>query len=70
MKQELQQKGVDQEIIATLLQNYELTEADNLKHLITKKQKISRYQDNDKLIPYLIRQGFSYNDIKRELSQD
>ena len=70
LQQELQQKGVDQEIIATLLQNYELTETDNLRYLINKKQRISRYQNEDKLIPYLIRQGFSYNDIKRELSQD
>ncbi len=70
LQQELQQKGVDQEIIATLLQNYESTEVDNLRYLINKKQKISRYQDEDKLIPYLVRQGFSYSEIKRELSID
>ena len=70
IQQELQQKGVDQEIIATLLQNYESTEIANLRYLIDKKQKISRYQDESKLIPYLVRQGFSYSEIKRELSID
>ena len=70
IQQELQQKGIDQEIIATLLQNYESTETDNLRYLIDKKRKISRYQDDAKLVPYLVRQGFSYSDIKRELSID
>lgn len=68
IQQELQQKGVDQEIIATLLQNYDSTEVDNLRYLINKKQKVGRYQDEAKLIPYLLRQGFSYSEIKRELS--
>jgi regulatory protein len=69
LQQELQQKGVDQEIIATLLQNYESTESNNLKHIIDKKRRIGRYSDVNKLIPYLLRQGFSYSDIKDELSE-
>lgn len=67
MQQELQAKGVDQEIIATVLQNEDIDERDNLKLLVEKKRKLSRYQDDAKLIPYLVRQGFTYSDVKAVL---
>ena len=40
-----------------------------LQRLIEKKQHLSRYQDQQKFIAYLARQGFSYDEIKRALSE-
>jgi regulatory protein len=64
LEQELRAKGVDQEVIATLLQNNNDQEVNNLKELIAKKRRLTRYQDETKLIQYLLRQGFNYDDIK------
>lgn len=66
--QELKMKGVAEHIIATVLHNTEETEKENLRELIAKKQRLSRYQDESKLIAYLLRQGFLYSDIKDALS--
>lgn len=68
LEQELMQKGVSQSIIATQLQNSDLNEKDNLLELVNKKRKLIRYQDDTKLITYLLRQGFNYDDIKGALS--
>ncbi len=70
LQQELQQKGVAQEIIATVLQNSDVNELDNLRALIVKKRRLSRYQDIAKLFPYLVRQGYSYSDVKDALGED
>lgn len=63
LQQELQAKSVDQDIIATVLQNLVTTDMDNLREIIIKKQRISRYKDPKKLILYLQRQGYKYSDI-------
>ena len=68
LEQELFAKGVDQQIIATLLQDSEETEKENLRLLIMKKRKLSRYQDEIKLKQYLLRQGFNYDDIREVLA--
>lgn len=67
LEQELMQKGVSQSIIATQLQNFNLNEKGNLLELVKKKRKLIRYQDDTKLIAYLLRQGFNYDDIKDAL---
>lgn len=67
LQQELMTKGVDQSIIAIILQNKDETEIDNLKELIAKKRRLTRYQDEHKLIAYLLRQGFRYDDIRSQL---
>lgn len=67
LKQELLAKGVTEEIIATVMQNSEDRERQNLEELVAKKQRLSRYQDPMKLAQYLMRQGFLYNDIKEVL---
>lgn len=64
LQQELQQKGVGAEIIATVLQKQNDNEVENLRELIKKKKRLPRYQDNLKLMQYLARQGFRYDDIK------
>lgn len=70
LEQELMVKGVDSKIIATTLQNQELNEIDNLKTIIDKKRKLVRFQDDKKLIPYLLRQGYNYDDIKEVLYEE
>ena len=67
MTQELLTKGVDSNTIATVLQNTEIDESQNLQQLIVKKRKLTKYQDDVKLTQYLLRQGYNYEDIKNEL---
>lgn len=40
-----------------------------LKQVIDKKRRQSKYQDSQKLMAYLARQGFSYDDIKAALQE-
>jgi regulatory protein len=58
-------KGVDRKIIDKVLNNSMRDETDDLKKVISKK--IGKYSDEKKLIQYLMRQGFRYNDIINEL---
>jgi regulatory protein len=67
LEQELRVKGISTDIIATELQNENVTDTDNLKELIHKKRRLTKYQDDTKLLQYLARQGFSYDDIKDAL---
>lgn len=68
MEQELRSKGVSSDIIATMLQSEDIDEQQNLKDLIVKKQRLSKYKDSIKLTQYLLRQGYNYEDIKNALS--
>lgn len=65
LQAELMQKGVKSEIISQFLDETERNDKDELKKIIEKKAK--RYPDRNKLIAYLARQGFSYDDIKSAL---
>lgn len=65
---ELKQKRVAGEIIDKILSENPADEVETLKNLIEKKRKTSRYQDEQKLIAYLARQGFNYGDIKEALN--
>ncbi len=66
---ELKQKGVSEELINDALGNSEYNEQAALKALIAKKLKLSRFaNDPQKLMMYLARQGFSYDDIKSALN--
>jgi len=67
LQQELQVKGVHSDIIDAVLGDGSIDEAENLKSMIEKKQKLTRYQDKTKLTQYLVRQGFSYGDVKEAL---
>ncbi len=62
---ELRAKGVEQSIIHELLSNSERNDRDELAKVIEKKR--SKYPDNQKLMAYLSRLGFSYDDIKQSL---
>jgi len=68
LEQELRQKHVPSEIIKETLGQDVAEEIDVLKALIAKKRGQTSYRDNQKLVGYLSRQGFSYEDIKRALT--
>ena len=59
---ELAKKGVDKQIVEDALENSERSDEEEIKKIIAKKR--NKY-DDEKLIAYLTRQGFSY-----QLSKD
>lgn len=63
---ELRAKGIDQTIIDESLSAGGRSDSEEIKKIIQKKR--SKYPDNRKLIEYLARQGFAYDDIKFALS--
>lgn len=69
LKLELMQKHVDKDVIEQVLAGDDGSETAALKELIAKKSSQSRYQDQQKLIAYLLRQGFNYQDIKTALNK-
>lgn len=64
---ELRQKGVSNAAIESALALSERTDEDELQKIIEKKRR--RYPEEQKLIAYLARQGFSYDDIRSALSR-
>ncbi len=68
LAQELAQKGLNREVIEGALTEIDDAAQDSvLEQLITKKRRLSSYQDIDKLTAYLARQGFEYDQIKKAL---
>lgn len=65
---ELRAKGVNQSTIEDQLATSLRDDADELQKIIAKKR--SRYPDNQKFTQYLVRQGFSYDDVKSALAED
>ncbi len=68
LRSELQAKGVESSIIDAALEQTSRNDEDELAKIIAKKR--ARYPDEQKLMQYLARQGFSYDDIKQALSAD
>lgn len=66
LKLELRNKGVSDDIIERCLAEAPRDERAELRKMIERKAK--RYADEQKLIQYLLRQGFNYSDILDELS--
>lgn len=70
IKNELMKKGVGREIIESTLIKDSEQELTRLKTLLQKKRGNARYKNDEmKLKQYLLRQGFSYDDIKSALSE-
>lgn len=65
---ELLIKGIDNSIIQAELASSIRSDESEIKKIIDKKR--SKYPDSQKLIAYLARQGFSYDDIKSALTED
>ena len=66
LKMELMKKGVSREIIDEVVDSSGRDEAEEVRKMIARKR--TRYND-EKLVAYLCRQGFSY-DLVRELVQE
>lgn len=67
LKAELRAKRVDGDIISKVLSEDETNDSAVIKEEIEKKRRQSKYQDDSKLMQYLARQGYSYEDIKNNL---
>lgn len=70
LRQELKQKRVPDEIIDEALVNDDTDEREVLKELIERKRNQTKYQDDLKLMQYLSRQGYNYDDIKSTLNDN
>jgi regulatory protein len=68
LQAELRAKGIENSIIEEHLSSSERNDQDELQKIIVKKR--SKYPDDQKLMQYLARQGFAYDDIKSALSSD
>lgn len=60
LRMELHKKGVSEAIISEVLDQSVRNDADELAKMVAKK---ARHYDHDKLIAYLCRQGFNYQDV-------
>ena len=67
LQAELRAKGVESMIIERFLSESDRSDDDELQKVIAKKR--ARYPDRQKLIQYLARQGFSYDDISAALDK-
>lgn len=70
LQMELRAKRVNDELISKTLKEDESDEYEVLLDEVNKKRRQLRYKDDEKLMQYLARQGYSYGDIKRALSGD
>lgn len=67
LRLELKQKHVAEDVVTQVLAEDETDERDSLRQLAAKKR--ARYPDDMKLMQYLARQGFGYDDIKTVLAE-
>lgn len=71
IRSELFKKGIDRAIIDKTLSATAGNETQRLKAMIEKKRRLSRYKnDPQKLMQYLVGQGFNWQLIKDELASD
>lgn len=67
LQQELRAKHVSDEVIEQALTDDAVDDAQTLQAVALKKR--SRYKDDIKLMQYLVRQGFRYEDVKRVVGE-
>lgn len=68
LQQELKAKRVSDDVIRQALEEDEADEKQVLADLVVRKRKQTRYRDDQKLMAYLMRQGYNYGDVKDALS--
>jgi regulatory protein len=69
LQMELKTKGVAEDSIKRALEQAKFDDSHALKELIAKKRRLPKYAaDDQKLMQYLARQGFSFDDIKQALA--
>lgn len=67
LRLELKKKRIADDIINEVLDGNNNDDLAALSTVIAKKRRQAKYNDNDKLMQYLARQGFAYGDIKQAL---
>ena len=67
---ELRKKHIDKDVIEAAMAEDTPNEQATLAQVIARKRKQTKYQDDVKLMQYLARQGFNYDDIKSALRTD
>lgn len=67
LRSELSAKGVSSEIIEKIMADTERSDDEEIDKIIQKKY--GKYDDQQKLMAYLSRQGFSYDDIKEAIER-
>jgi regulatory protein len=70
LQQELRAKRVSSEIIDRVLRDDQTDEREEIRAMVIRKRRQSKYQDDTKLMQYLARQGFGYQDIKAAMADD
>ncbi|HUD05822.1 MAG TPA: RecX family transcriptional regulator [Candidatus Saccharimonadales bacterium] len=70
LRQELRQKHIEESITDKVLADLKVDDGQVIEQIIIQKRRQSKYQDNQKLMQYLARQGFRYNDIKTAVMKD
>jgi regulatory protein len=69
MMLELRKKHISGDVIEEVLKGDDGDERTALSEVIASKRRQSKYQDDLKLMQYLARQGFNYDDIKAALGE-
>jgi regulatory protein len=67
LRLELKQKGVADDVVAEVLALTGFDEQSALAQVVAKKRRLARYQDDQKLMQYLARQGFGFEEIRGAL---
>lgn len=68
LRSELSGKGVGPQDIERAMETHERSDPEELLKVIARKKRL--YSDERKLMAYLARQGFSYDDIKNALQEE
>lgn len=69
LQQELRAKHVANGIIEQVLRQDQASDQEGLRAVIARKRRQAKYQDDQKLMQYLARQGFGYEDIKAAIQE-
>lgn len=64
---ELKKKQIAMDIIERSLNNDQISDIKSLKKIIEQKRQQPKYKDDLKLMQYLVRVGFNYQDVKEVL---
>lgn len=67
LQQELAQKGVAREVVDKVLRESERSDDEEIRKMIASKRR--RYPDDQKMIAYLMRQGFEYQAARQALDE-
>ncbi len=70
LRAELRQKHINDDIISRVLSLEKDADKDSLGELVARKRRQAKYQDDLKLMQYLARQGFNYQDIKSAMNSE